>query len=203
VTGKVRLVAPTLNSNTSRGIVYVELPVKSPAQAGMYGSGTIETGYRDVLTLPDTAVVLRDGKSYVLVIQAGNRVKQQTVLTGQRRDGRIEIQGIARTLRWWKPAAPFLRTVSQSVSSGAANEYFRSVNPAPRTGGAVVYYAHGLRHHRLSAAAGAEFSRYGSADGHHQCLVGRRSTGAVGDGDPSAASPLDRAKSPFFHYLHL
>jgi RND family efflux transporter MFP subunit len=108
VTGKVRLVAPTLNSNTSRGIVYVELPVKSPAQAGMYGSGTIETGYRDVLTLPDTAVVLRDGKSYVLVIQAGNRVKQQTVLTGQRRDGRIEIQGIAANAEVVETGGAFL-----------------------------------------------------------------------------------------------
>lgn len=95
VTGRVRLVSPTLSSDTSRGIAYVQLPVSSPAHAGMYGSGVIETGTSDVLTVPDSAIVLRDGRSYVYLLQQDNRVQQQEVVAGQRRDGRIAVTGVS------------------------------------------------------------------------------------------------------------
>lgn len=94
VAGTVRLVAPTLNGNTSRGLVYVQLPVGSPARAGMYGSGTIDTGVGEVMTLPDTAVILRDGKSYVYVVQRDNKVRQQQITAGLRRDSRVAVEGV-------------------------------------------------------------------------------------------------------------
>lgn len=95
VEGKVRLVAPTLNGTTSRGIAYVQLPTHSAARAGMYASGEIDTASAQVMTLPDSAVILRDGKSYVFVIQRDSTVRQKTVTSGQRRDGRIAVGGLA------------------------------------------------------------------------------------------------------------
>lgn len=106
VSGRVRLVSPTLSADTSRGIAYVELPVSSPAQAGMYGNGVLEIGAVRVLTLPDTAVVLRDGKSYVFVVGAGDKAREVTVAAGQRREGRVEVAG--------------LRADAQVVAAGAA-----------------------------------------------------------------------------------
>lgn len=106
--GTVRLVAPTLNAGTSRGIAYVQLPPRSAARAGMYGSGIIETDSAEVMTLPDSAVVLRDGKSYVFIIDRYNKVRQQTVTTGQRRDGRIEVSGLSATAEVVETGGAFL-----------------------------------------------------------------------------------------------
>lgn len=91
VEGVVRLVSPTLDSKTSRGIVYVRLPKDSPARAGMYASGHLDLPASDAATLPDTAIVLRDGRSYVYLLQDDMKVRQQVVTVGRRREGRVEI----------------------------------------------------------------------------------------------------------------
>lgn len=121
VEGTVRLVAPTLDGNTSRGIAYVQLPARSAARAGMYGSGMIETGSAEMMTLPDSAVVLRDGKSYVFLIQSGNKVKQQVVTAGQRRDGRIAVEGLTANAEVVETGGAFLSDgVTVRVERGAA-----------------------------------------------------------------------------------
>ncbi len=108
VEGKVRLVAPTLSTSTSRGIAYVQLPPRSAARAGMYGSGVIDTQSIEVMTLPDSAVVLRDGKSYAFVIDRYNKVKQQVITTGQRREGRIEVGGLSAAVEVVQTGGAFL-----------------------------------------------------------------------------------------------
>ncbi|MQP65380.1 efflux RND transporter periplasmic adaptor subunit [Niveispirillum sp. SYP-B3756] len=91
VEGLVRLVSPTLNADTSRGIVYVRLPKESPARAGMYASGQVELTPSNAVTVPDTAIVLRDGRSYLYLLRDDMKVRQQQVSLGRRRDGRVEI----------------------------------------------------------------------------------------------------------------
>jgi len=108
VSGTIRLVAPTLSTDTSRGIAYVQLPVGSPAQAGMYAGGVLEAGSSKVLTVPDTAVVLRDGKSSVFVLGKGNKVQETSVTTGQRRDGRVAVTGVPIDAAIVKSGGPFL-----------------------------------------------------------------------------------------------
>lgn len=119
VTGTVRLVSPTLTSTTSRGLVYVQLPAESPARAGMYGSGVIEVGAGPVLTVPDGALVLRDGKSFVYLLAKDNRVQEVTVTAGQRRDGRVEVTGIAAD-------APVVASGGAFLSDGVAVRVVRS-----------------------------------------------------------------------------
>jgi RND family efflux transporter MFP subunit len=93
VEGHVRLVSPVLDSKTSRALVYVSLPAGSMARAGMYASGRIELPSSAALTVPDTAVVLRDGRSYVFVLGDDMRVIQQVVEVGRRRGAALEILG--------------------------------------------------------------------------------------------------------------
>lgn len=89
--GTVRLVAPTLSTSTSRANVLVTLP--EGAAAGMFASGSIEAGRRQLLSVPQTAVVLRDGLSYVFELRADRHVTRHRVTTGMLRDGRTEITG--------------------------------------------------------------------------------------------------------------
>lgn len=92
VEGQVRLVAPTISTSSGRAIVYVSLPVGSAAQSGMFASGSIELGKQGALILPETALVLRDGRSDVYVLSADQAsVKRRTVVTGRRRGGDVEI----------------------------------------------------------------------------------------------------------------
>jgi len=105
--GSVRLVAPTLSTSTSRANVLVRLPVG--ASAGMFASGVIEVGHKQVLTVPQATVVMRDGLSYIFEVGRDNRVMRHRVITGQFRDGRIEVSdGIRPGMRLVASGGSFL-----------------------------------------------------------------------------------------------
>ncbi len=95
VVGKVRMVAPTVDPQTRNGIVYVDLGAmgnkSGEVKAGMYARGEFDIGNSNALTLPQTAVVLRDGFSYVLRVGADSKVSQAKVSVGRRVGDRIEI----------------------------------------------------------------------------------------------------------------
>lgn len=91
VAGKVRMIAPTLNTETRTALVYIDLPRGSAAKAGMYAEGRIELSQRDALTVPISAVVLRDGMNYVFEIGQENVIQQRQVKTGRREGDRVEI----------------------------------------------------------------------------------------------------------------
>ncbi|TAK93595.1 MAG: efflux RND transporter periplasmic adaptor subunit, partial [Aquabacterium sp.] len=98
VQGKVRMVAPTVDAATRNGLVYVDLPaaaLNAGARAGMFASGRLEIGQSQGLTLPQTAVQLRDGFSYVFKVSDKGVVTQAKVSVGRRVGDRIEIlQGL-------------------------------------------------------------------------------------------------------------
>ncbi|MBC7698917.1 efflux RND transporter periplasmic adaptor subunit [Aquabacterium sp.] len=98
VQGVVRMVAPTVDANTRNGLVYVDLPasaVNAGARAGMFANGRFETGQATGLSLPQSAVLLRDGFSYVFTVNAQGVVSQVKVSVGRRQADRIEItQGL-------------------------------------------------------------------------------------------------------------
>lgn len=98
VQGKVRMVAPTVDAATRNGLVYVDLPasaLNAGARAGMFASGRLEIGQSQGLTLPQTAVLLRDGFSYVFKVDGKGVVAQTKVSVGRRVGDRVEIlQGL-------------------------------------------------------------------------------------------------------------
>lgn len=91
IEGQVRLISPQLDANTRRALVYVSLPTGSTARAGMFVQGTIRQGTTEALTVPQTTVILRDGKHMVFEIGADNRVIQREVKIGRRLLDRVEI----------------------------------------------------------------------------------------------------------------
>jgi HlyD family secretion protein len=96
VQGTVRQVAPTVDAATRNVIVFVDVPASSAGlKAGMFARGEFETGSSAALTLPQSAVLLRDGFSYVFVVGSDGRVAQTKVDVGRRNGERIEIvQGL-------------------------------------------------------------------------------------------------------------
>lgn len=104
VVARVRMVAPTVDAATRNGLVYVDLPVAAAQAAGlrsgMFSGGQFDVGQVQGLTLPQTAVLLRDGFSYVFAVGAGNKVMQIKVSTGRRVGDRVEItQGLSAGTR--------------------------------------------------------------------------------------------------------
>ncbi|MBX3643326.1 MAG: efflux RND transporter periplasmic adaptor subunit [Rubrivivax sp.] len=93
IAGKVRMVAPTVDAQTRNGIVFVDLGPSRDARAGMFARGEFELGSAPGLTLPQSAVLLRDGFSYVLRVQPDSTVRETKVTVGQRLGERVQITG--------------------------------------------------------------------------------------------------------------
>ncbi len=93
IEGKLRMLAPKVNLQTRNGLVYVDLPTGAPARDGMFARGEFDLGAEQAMTLPLSAVQLRDGFSYVLRIDRDSRVIQTKVTVGRRAGARIEITG--------------------------------------------------------------------------------------------------------------
>jgi len=98
VRGTLRTIAPTVDPQTRNAIVYVDLPVAepSPARAGMFARGEFDLGRTTALSLPQGAVVQRDGFAYAFRLEGGNRVARIKIGVGRRVGDRIEVtEGLA------------------------------------------------------------------------------------------------------------
>lgn len=76
--GKVRAVAPTVQTTNRTGIVYVDI-VGGDARPGMFARGEIEAGKGPALLLPVSSVVMQDGYAYVFVLKDQNKVERRRV----------------------------------------------------------------------------------------------------------------------------
>jgi RND family efflux transporter MFP subunit len=96
VTGRLRMVGPTVDPQTRNGLVYVDLPTESTGRAvraGMFARGEFDLGRTPAMTLPQSAVLLREGFAYVFRLEGENRVAQTKVTVGRRAGDLIEISG--------------------------------------------------------------------------------------------------------------
>jgi RND family efflux transporter MFP subunit len=91
VDGTVRVVSPALDAQSRTGTVYVDLPEPGALRAGMYAQGDLLLGAQPARTLPDQAVVERDGYRYVFVLGEGDIVAQRRVTLGARQDSLVQI----------------------------------------------------------------------------------------------------------------
>jgi RND family efflux transporter MFP subunit len=92
VAGTVRVIAPTVDPATRNVQVYVDLARTPLAKAGMFARGEFQLAESPGLTVPQQAVVSRDGFSYAFTVGGDNRVKQIKIETGRRVADRIEIR---------------------------------------------------------------------------------------------------------------
>ena len=114
VKGGIRAVSPTVDPQTRNAIVYVDLrpDASTVFSAGMFTRGEFILGRRPALTLPQSAVQLREGFAYVFRIDAtGNDAGTVTLTkvgTGRRLGERIEVSGLDADARVVASGAGFL-----------------------------------------------------------------------------------------------
>ncbi len=110
LSGRVRMVGPSVDPQTRQALVYVDL--NSPAgsaRAGMFARGEIVLGSSSALTVPQAAVVVRDGFSYVFSVGGDLRAAQHKVQTGRLQGGQIEIlSGLPQGLKVVASGGAFL-----------------------------------------------------------------------------------------------
>ncbi len=95
--GRVRMLGPTVDPATRNALVYVDLPdaVRRGFRPGLFARGEFRLGEAAALTVPQEAVALIDGFSYVF--RAGEtqgeflRVQRVKVAVGRREGGEVEI----------------------------------------------------------------------------------------------------------------
>jgi RND family efflux transporter MFP subunit len=88
----VRLVAPTMDSATRNGWVYVSLPPSTSLKAGAYARGEILIEQAEGLSVGETSVVTRDGNAFVFTINEESIAQLTPVVPGTRQRGRVEIR---------------------------------------------------------------------------------------------------------------
>lgn len=94
IKGTVRTIGPTVDAQTRTAIVYINLPKSaagSIARAGTFARGEVELGRASALSLPQSAVLLREGFAYVFLVGENNVVAQTKVTVGRRVGDRIEV----------------------------------------------------------------------------------------------------------------
>ena len=128
IAGTVRMVAPTVDPQTRNGLVYVDLKQPEGARAGMFARGDFEVGSAEGWTLPQSAVLLRDGFSHVFKVGADSKIAQVKVGVGRRFGDQIEIvSGVAPTDRIVATGGGFLgdgdtvRVVAAAAASAPRN----------------------------------------------------------------------------------
>lgn len=97
VEGTVRVVAPTVDAQTRNALIYVDLPgaAAQGLRPGMFGHGEFHLGASAGLSVPQEALSLREGFSYVFRLGTVRgdlaQVSQVKVQPGRRFDDQVEI----------------------------------------------------------------------------------------------------------------
>jgi len=119
-TGRIRAIAPALDSNTRRGTAFADLKLENEVRPGMFVTGSIELGRQQTTVLPLAAVSVRDGFSYVFVLGADNKVTQRRVDVGRFFSDGVEIvSGVTTSEKIVAQGAGFLRDGDQvRISTG-------------------------------------------------------------------------------------
>lgn len=105
----MRTIAPTIESSTRAGLVYVDIP-SGVARPGMFARGDILLEQSAASMAPLSSVVSQDGYTYVFVVTKQQVVARRRVETGAVRDKQIEIvSGVQPGERVVEKGAGFLK----------------------------------------------------------------------------------------------
>jgi hypothetical protein len=212
------MVAPSVDAQTRNAIVYVDLPAATgSARAGMYAQGEIALGQSQALTVPQSAVVVRDGFSYVYTVGADQKVSQLKVQTGRQSGDRVEVtSGLKADARVVASGGAFLnhgdtvRVVDAPAAPAAApaphqikrrhDQRLFLVDPQPDSRGHAVCAADGGRLHRLWVHESAKLS--GSGRAHHQVTASLPGV-APSQLETDVARKLENALAPLQGLKHI
>lgn len=108
VTGRIRIVTPQVDPQTRLGLARIALPAGARFRPGMFASARIDAGAVGAVVVPQDAVVFREGKSGVYVVQSNNKVAFRPVATGSRVNGLVQVTGLTPGARVAVQGAGFL-----------------------------------------------------------------------------------------------
>lgn len=107
--GKVRLIAPEVDSATRLGRVRIFIGEDSRLRIGTFASGMIETAKKNSLGIPISAVNTSSGITTTLVLD-GNIVRSRKIQTGLTSEGLVEVEkGLSEGERVITRAGTFLK----------------------------------------------------------------------------------------------
>jgi len=92
--GKLRMLSPNVDTQSRNAMAYVDLlggTQHAVAKAGMFARGEFTLADSDALTLPNSAIVMRDGFAYVMQVMPNQTVKQVKVTLGRRSGNAVEV----------------------------------------------------------------------------------------------------------------
>lgn len=92
VTGVIRAVSPSIDSQTRTALVYADLEKPGALRAGMFAEGRLRVGKAEVTVIPRQSVVFRDGYPYVFVMGEGNKVLQRRIDSGPPQGDSVEVR---------------------------------------------------------------------------------------------------------------
>lgn len=109
VDATVRLVSPTVNTNTRLAAVHLTIDQEGAARDGMYGTATIIVSTAEALALPLSAVTEGRGTAYTRLVNDGV-IKQVEIKTGVKDGGFVEIiEGVQAGDQVVEKAGAFVR----------------------------------------------------------------------------------------------
>jgi RND family efflux transporter MFP subunit len=90
--GKVSSIAETVNSTTRLATVYVSVGEGSGLKPGMFARVSITSTTLQQISIAEAALVWRDGKPSVFVVDDAGKVTVRPVTTGARQNGRVAVE---------------------------------------------------------------------------------------------------------------
>ncbi|MFA4938913.1 efflux RND transporter periplasmic adaptor subunit [Brevundimonas sp.] len=107
-TGSVRIVTPEVNASTRLGLARISLAPGAQLRPGMFARADIAVGDQPATTVPTGAVLYRENKPGVFVVNGDSTVHFQPVTVLSRTDAQTAVSGVAVGARVAVDGAGFL-----------------------------------------------------------------------------------------------
>ena len=139
-TGSVRIVTPEVNPTSRLGIARIALTRGVGFHPGMFAKAQIDVGSQPAITVPTAAVLYRENRAGVFVVNAENQVRFQAVTIRSRSEAMSAVEGLAAGARVVVEGAGFLGdgdrvSIAPSGTAAATNGSTASVPQAtPQAG---------------------------------------------------------------------
>lgn len=122
VEGKVRSLGSSYDENKRTLLAYVDLPIRADLRPGLFAQGEIQLAKTKAMTLPQSAIIARDGFRLVFEIGKDLHVIVRKVETGRQIKDRVEVvSGIDSSASLVLSGGEFLNDGDQVRVQGMAN----------------------------------------------------------------------------------
>ncbi|WP_426023886.1 efflux RND transporter periplasmic adaptor subunit [Brevundimonas sp. PWP3-1b1] len=136
-TGSVRIVTPEVNATTRLGLARISLSPGAQLRPGMFARADIAVGDQPATTVPTGAVLYRENKPGVFVVNGDSTVHFQPVTILSRTDAQTAVSGVNVGVRVAVDGAGFLNegdrvNVAQAVGAAPAAPAAQPAAPAAK-----------------------------------------------------------------------